>query len=119
MGALRLVHLKRGPSSGQRQNVGPCRGERTVGGAHVPDGLGQLACHLDAGDLLAALLPEPLGCALVVLGVGGVSGGVGGRLDQCPAQVAGAVLGQRPAMVLAAGLVDPGTEAGSAHQLRR
>ena len=46
-------------------------------------------------------------------------GGVGGRLDQRPTQVLGPVLGQRAAVVLAAGLVDPRTQPGVAGQFGR
>jgi hypothetical protein len=51
---------------------------------------------------------KPLLGALVVVAVARVAGGVDGRLDQCPTQVRRAVLGQRAALVAAAGLVDPG-----------
>jgi hypothetical protein len=47
----------------------------------------------------------------VALGVVRVTGGVGGRVDQRPAQVLGTVLGQRVAVVLALGLVDPRAKA--------
>ena len=78
-----------------------------LAGEHVPDGLGELAGDLDPGDLRAALLAQPTPGRLVVVAVAGVAGGVGGRLDQRPPQVFGAVLGQRAAMVAVAGLVDP------------
>src|SRR5215211_8682948 len=110
--SVRLAHLIRGPSRGQRVCVGPCRAERGLGGEHVPDGLGELAGDLDAGDLGAALAAEPGLGRLVMVAVAGVTGGMGGGLQQRPPQVAGAVLAQRPAMVTGAGLVDPGAQPG-------
>jgi hypothetical protein len=110
--SVRLAHLNRGPSRGQRVCVGPCRAERGLGGEHVPDGLGELASDLDAGDLGAALAAEPLLGGLVMVGVAGVTGGMGGGLQQRPPQIPGAVLAQRPAVVAAAGLVDPWAQPG-------
>jgi hypothetical protein len=63
------------------------------------------------------LLAEPLLGALVVVAVARMLGGVDGRLDQRPAQIWRAVLGQRAALVAAAGLVHPGTQPGIAAQL--
>ena len=46
--------------------MGPCRGERTVVGAHVPNGFGEFACHFDASHHLqekrtrGALTARPL-----------------------------------------------------------
>src|SRR6266496_4140086 len=76
--SVRLAHLIRGPSRGQRVCVGPCRAERGLGGEHVPDRFGELAGDLAAGDLGAALVAEPGLDALVVAVVGGVTGGVAG-----------------------------------------
>jgi hypothetical protein len=90
-----VAHLKRGPSCGQRQR-GACRSEGLVTGKHVPDRLGELACDVDACDLLAALAAEALSGALVALAVGGAARGVGGGLDQRPAQVGGPFLARLP-----------------------
>ena len=49
--------------------------------------------------LAPALFAEPALVSLVALGVGGVAQGVHGRLQQRPAQVAGALLGERAAAV--------------------
>ena len=70
----------------------------------MPDGLGELAGNLHPGDPGAALATQPLLGVLVVVAVAGVVGGVDGRLDQGPAQIRWAVLGQRAALVAAAGL---------------
>src|SRR4051794_24306156 len=72
---------------GQSPLRGACRSEGLGGVEHPPDGLGELAGDVDTGDLRAALLAQAGLGALVALGVDGVAGGVGGRLDQCPAQV--------------------------------
>src|SRR5665647_2079019 len=85
---------------------GTCRSKRLGAGEHVPVRLGELARDLDARHLGAALAAEAALGGLVVRGVGGVAGGVNGGLDQGPAQVLGAVLGERPAAVGGARLVD-------------
>src|SRR5215212_10169698 len=82
------------PSCGQRAGRGTCRSEGLIAGEHVPDRLAELAGDLDARDLLAALAAQALGGALVVVAIGGMAGGVGGALDQRPAQELRAVLGQ-------------------------
>jgi hypothetical protein len=104
MGDSRLAQLNRGSSGDQGVGGGPCRSrrERLVSGEHVPDRLGELAGHLHPSDLGAALLAEPGAGALVVVAVDGMAGGVGGGLDQRPAQPGWAVLGER-ATVVAAG----------------
>jgi hypothetical protein len=51
-----------------------------------------LRATLDPGHGRAALLAQPLLGALVVVTVQGVASGVGGGLDQRPAQVLGAVV---------------------------
>src|SRR5487761_668599 len=96
-----VAHLSRGPSCGQNRR-GACRTKGLMACEHVPDRLGKLAGDLDAGDLLAALPAEALHGGLVVIVVGGMLAGVGRCLNECPAQVLGAVLGQRPAAVLGA-----------------
>ena len=65
------VHLSKGPSCGQG-NRGTCRSEGLLLDEHVPDGFGELAGDLDAGDLGAALLAETGFGSLVVVAVGGV-----------------------------------------------
>ncbi len=45
---------------------------------HVPDGLGELESHLDAGDFGATLAAETTLGPLVVLGVDRMAGGVDG-----------------------------------------
>ena len=62
-------------------------------------------------------LPEALLVALVALGVGGVAEGVHRGLEHRPAQVLGALLGQRAAAVLLAGLVHARAQPGVAAQL--
>ena len=73
-----------------------------VSGEHVPDRLGQLAGDVDAGDLGAALLAQAGLGALVAVAIDRVARGVGGGLDQRPAQKLRPVLGQRAAEVAAA-----------------
>jgi hypothetical protein len=53
-----------------------------VAAEHVPNRMGECARELDTGDFRAALLAEPTPGLLVAAGVGGVSAGVAGRLDQ-------------------------------------
>ena len=101
-GRLRLARFRRGSSGDQSAGRGPCRSNGLLSGEHVPDGLGDLAGNLHPGDSGAALPTKPLLGALVVVAVAGVAGGVGGRLDQGPAQVRRAVLGQWAALVAAA-----------------
>jgi hypothetical protein len=67
---------------------------------HVPDGLGELAGHLNAGDHRTALATEPLLRALIVRGIDRVLGRMDGRFDQGPAQTFGSVLGQGSPIVL-------------------
>src|SRR5918998_2846981 len=88
--------------SGRQTNSGASGSELLVARKHVPDRVGEPAGDVDLGDLGAALLAEPALVALVALGVGGVLERVHGGLEQRPAQVGGAVLGQRPAAVLVA-----------------
>ena len=85
----------------------------------MPDRLGELAGQLDLGDLGAALAAQAALGVLVALGVVGVLAGVQRGLEERPAQVLGAVLGDRAAGVGGAGLLDAWTEAGVAAQLGR
>jgi hypothetical protein len=57
--AVPAARVHRG-SSGDQTHGGACRMERFILGHDVPDGLGQLAGKIDAGDLGAALAAEPL-----------------------------------------------------------
>ena len=47
LGELRLVQFSQGRRA-TRYSVGPCRREERTRLEHVPDGLGELASHLDA-----------------------------------------------------------------------
>ena len=85
----------------------------------MPDRLGELAGQLDLGDLGSALATQPALGVLVALGVVGVLARVQRGLEQRPAQVLGAVLGDRAAAVAGPGLVDPRAKAGIAAQLGR
>src|SRR5215208_4415344 len=95
------AHVQRGRSCRQTKS-GASGSELLVAGKHVPDRVGEPAGDVDLGDLGAALLAEPALVALVALRVGGVLERVHGRLEQRPAQVGGAVLGQRAAAILVA-----------------
>jgi hypothetical protein len=90
-----------------------------VAGEHVPDRLGELAGEVDLGDPGAALLAEPGLRSLVTLAIEGMGAGVDGGLDERPAQVLGALLGERAAAVGLARLVDARTEPGVAGELGR
>src|SRR5215213_1316740 len=85
--------------SGRQTKSGASGSELLLARKHVPDRVGEAAGDVDLGDLGAALLSEPALVAPVALGVGGVAERVHRRLKQCPTQVAGAVLGERPAAV--------------------
>jgi hypothetical protein len=85
----------------------------------VPDRLGEAAREVDLGDLGAALAAESALGVLVALGVVGVLAGVQRGFEQRPAQVLGAVLGDRAAGVDAAGLADARAQAGVAAELGR
>jgi len=65
----------------------------------VPDRFGEAAGEVDLGDLGAALLADPRFGVVVAVAVGGVGAGVGGGLDERPAQVARSLLAQRAAQV--------------------
>src|SRR5215207_6229659 len=94
--------------------------ERRVGcGEHVPDRFGEPAGEVDLRDLGAALFTDARFHVLVALAVGGVGAGMGGGLDQRPAEVAGSVLGERAAAVGLTGLVDARAEAAVAGELAR
>ncbi len=102
---------------GDHRGSGTLRSKRLLAREHVPDRLGELARHLDARHLGAALATEAALGRLVVRRVGGVAGGVRRRLDEGPAQVGGAVLGERTAVVRGARLVDARAEASVAGEL--
>jgi hypothetical protein len=90
-----------------------------LAGEHVPDRFGEAAGEVDLGDLGAALLADPRFGLLVAVAVGGVGAGVGGGLDERPAQILGSLFGERAAQVALAGLVDARAEAAVAGQLAR
>jgi hypothetical protein len=81
-------------------------GEGLFAGQHVPDRFGEAAGDVDLGDRRAALLAEAALGALVALAVGVVPECVHGRFEHRPAQVLGALLGQRAAAIAVTGLVD-------------
>src|SRR4051812_20086354 len=93
-----VAHFQKG-LSGSQTNSGACRSEGLVAGEHVPDRLGELAGEVDLRDLGAALAAEATLGGLVALLIERVGGGVDGGLHQPPAQVPGAVLGERAAAV--------------------
>src|SRR5215208_6424402 len=103
--------------SGRQTKSGASGSELLVARQHVPDRVGEPAGDVDLGDLGAALLAEPALVALVALRVGGVLERVHGRLEQRPAQVAGAVLGQRAAAILVTRLVDARAKARVAGEI--
>jgi hypothetical protein len=108
MGGSGWAQFRRGSSGDQSAGRGPCRSKGLLSGEQVPDGLGELAGDLHPGDPGAALATKPLLGVLVLVAVAGVAGCVGGRLDQGPAQIRRAVVGQWAALVAAAGLVPRG-----------
>ena len=63
-----------------------------ITGEHVPDRFGESAGEVDLGDFGAALFADPGFGLLVAVAVGGVGAGVGGCFNECPAQVARALL---------------------------
>ena len=70
-----------------------------VAAEHVPDRLGEAAGEVDLCDFGAALFADARLRLLVALAVDRVGAGVGGGLDERPAQVAGALFGERAAQV--------------------
>jgi hypothetical protein len=120
-GLAAAAHVNKGLSGSQARN-GAFRSEghkRLVAGQHVPDRLGQLASELDLGDFRAALAAEAALGALVALLVERMRGGVDRCFHQPPAQVSGAVLGQRAAAVDLTGLAHARAQAGVPGQLDR
>src|SRR5687767_4426957 len=100
MARRRYCFSSRRGRSGRQTKSGASGSELLVAGKHVPDRVGEPAGDVDLGDLGAALGAESALVALVALRVGGVLECVHGRLEQRPAQVGGAVLGQRAAAIL-------------------
>jgi hypothetical protein len=78
----------------------------------VPDRGADLAGKLHPGDFRSALTAEALLGVFVPFAIGGMAGGVSGRLDEGPAEVLGAVLGKGSAIVPATRLADEGTQPG-------
>lgn len=90
--------------SGSHKPRGACRSERLTTSQHVPDSLTQGARQLDGGDLAAALAAKALLGGVVALSIERVPGSHMGSFNQRPAQMPGAVFGQRTADVAFAGL---------------
>src|SRR2546428_8208633 len=104
MGLAPVAQFGRGPLWGQTW-LGACWSEGLAAAEHVPDRLGEGSGELDLGDTGAALAAEPFLRSLVAVFVGGVAGGVLGRLDQPPAPPLPPGLGQGAAPVGLAGTV--------------
>src|SRR4029453_14516324 len=83
------------------------------------DRFGESAGEVDLGDLGAALFADACLQSLVAVAVGGVGAGVGGGLDERPAEVARSLFGERAAQVALARLVDARAEAAVAGELAR
>src|SRR3954469_18999583 len=82
-----------------RRKGAPAGAKGLVAGEHVPDRFGELAGEVDLGDLGAALAAEAALGVLIALGVVGVLARVQGGLEERPAQVLGALFGDRAAGV--------------------
>ena len=86
----------KGPSGGQ--GVGGAFGsEGLFTGEHVPDRFGESAFEVDLGDLGAALFADARFRLLVAVAVEGCGAGVGGGLDERPAQILRPLFGERAA----------------------
>ena len=83
----------------------------------MPDGSCQLASDFDSCHLVAALTTKSLDGALIVIAASGIRSGMHRGLDERPPQVLGAVLDQWAAIITAAGLMDPQTEAGVSDEI--
>jgi hypothetical protein len=70
-----------------------------VAGEHVPDRFCESAGEVDLGDLGAALFAGTCFQSLVAASVGGVGAGMGGGLDEGPAEVARPLFGEGAAEV--------------------
>jgi hypothetical protein len=68
----------------------------------MPDGLGELAGDVDPCNFGATLAAESVLVALVAIPIADIASGVSGGFYERPAQVLGAVLGQRSASVVGA-----------------
>src|ERR1035437_5402108 len=114
--AAPAAQFHRGSSSDQKLR-GACRGKRFILREDVPDGFGELPSDADAAHLRATLATQaPLG-PLVPRAIVGIPGGVGGGLNERPAQVLRAVLGERPADVTVARLTDDWAQPGVPREL--
>ena len=78
--------------SGRQTKSGASGSELLLARKHVPDRVAKAPRDVDLSDLRPALLAEAALVALIARRVGGVLERVHGRLQQCPAQIAGAVL---------------------------
>jgi hypothetical protein len=81
--------------------------------------LGESAGEVDLRDLGTALFADARFQLLVAAAVGGVGAGMGGGLDERPAEVARSLLGEWAAQVALAGLVDAWAKAAVTGQLAR
>ena len=98
MGARSGSASPSGRSGGQAVG-GACRSEGLVAAGHVPDRFGESAGEVDLGDLGAPLFANPCFGLLVAVAIDGCGAGVGGGLDERPAQVARSLLLERAAQV--------------------
>src|SRR5438093_8541996 len=98
MGARSGSASPSGRSGGQAVG-GACRSEGFVAGEHVPDRFGESAGEVDLGDLGAALFADAGFRLLVAVAIDRSGAGVGGGLDQRPAEIARPLLGERTAQV--------------------
>src|SRR6478672_11187376 len=88
-----VAHLLKGPSGGQ--GVGGAFGsEGLLAGEHVPDRFGESAGEVDLCDFGAALLADARLRLLVAVAIDRCGAGVGCCLDERPAEVARALLGE-------------------------
>ncbi len=83
--AVPAAQFDAGSSCDQRDS-GACRGERFVLREDMPDGLGQLAGDVDAGNLRATLAAKAVLGPLVAIPIADIAGSVSGSFDQRPAQ---------------------------------
>src|SRR5258707_8520640 len=80
----------------KRPGVGGAFGsEGLVAAEHVPDRFGESAGEVDLGDLGAALFADARFRVLVAVAVDGGGAGVGGGLDERPAQILRPLFGER------------------------
>src|ERR1035437_7979288 len=106
-------------SSSDQQDSGAYRSKRFFLSQDMPDGLGEEAGDVDPGDLGATLAAKAFLVALVAVSIVRSASGVSGSLYQGPAQVLGAVLGQRSTEVMVSRLAHDRAQARIASELLR